>query len=203
MLIYLDAWYHLDLIILYSILFGMWLEKSWLLHLLHLDPPKNSSSYTQITEIFSWYYFHFFYLCRKKNTLSSQHVSYFSLNCYRTPQISFCPVGWGCVIHWLHLCRGVRFLPNECPGYDTKQSDGEVPVMLEFWGMWSTLLLPLLPGLLWPGVVAPDKGPISGLNRTNCILMLNWIVWVNWIAWNRNDFDNWTVLTFKLILSLC
>ena len=21
---------------------------------------------------------------------------------------------------------------NECPGYDTKQSDGEVPVMLEF-----------------------------------------------------------------------
>ena len=26
--------------------------------------------------------------------------------------------------------RGVR-LPNECPIYDTKQSDGEVPVMLE------------------------------------------------------------------------
>ena len=24
--------------------------------------------------------------------------------------------------------------PNECPGYDTKQSDGETPVMLEFWG---------------------------------------------------------------------
>ena len=27
---------------------------------------------------------------------------------------------------------------NECPGYDTKQSDGEVPVMLELWGMRST-----------------------------------------------------------------
>ena len=24
--------------------------------------------------------------------------------------------------------------PNECPGYETKQSDGEVPVMLAFWG---------------------------------------------------------------------
>ena len=55
---------------------------------------------------------------------------------------------------------------NKCPGYDTKQSDGEVPVMLEFWGMRSTLSLPSLPGLLWPGVVAPNKGPIYGLNRT-------------------------------------
>ena len=50
-------------------------------------------------------------------------------------------------------------------GYDTKQSDGEVPVMLELWGMRSTLSLPLLPGPLWPGMVAP----IYGLNRTNCI----------------------------------
>ena len=28
--------------------------------------------------------------------------------------------------------------------------------MLELWGMRSTPSLPLLPGLLWPGVVAPD-----------------------------------------------
>ena len=47
--------------------------------------------------------------------------------------------------------------PNECPVYDTKQSDGEVPVVLELWGMRSTPLLPLLPGPLLPGVVAPDK----------------------------------------------
>ena len=26
-------------------------------------------------------------------------------------------------------------LPNECPRYDTKQSDGEVPVMLGLWGI--------------------------------------------------------------------
>ena len=31
-----------------------------------------------------------------------------------------CPVGWGCKMHRRHLCRGVRPLPNECPGYDTK-----------------------------------------------------------------------------------
>ena len=24
---------------------------------------------------------------------------------------------------------------DECPGYDTKQSDGEAPVMMELWGM--------------------------------------------------------------------
>ena len=36
--------------------------------------------------------------------------------------------------------------------YDTKQSDGNVPVMMKFWGMWSTPLLPLLPGPPWTGL---------------------------------------------------
>ena len=35
--------------------------------------------------------------------------------------------------------------PIECPGYDTKQSDGEAPVML--WGMWNN---PSLPSLFGP-----------------------------------------------------
>ena len=35
----------------------------------------------------------------------------------------------------------------DCPGYDTKQSDGEVP------GMWNT---PSLPSLTDP-VIAPDR----------------------------------------------
>ena len=52
--------------------------------------------------------------------------------------------------------EGVR-LSNKYPGDDTKQSDGEVPVMLELWGMQSTPSLPLLPGLLWPGMIAPDR----------------------------------------------
>ena len=73
-----------------------------------------------------------------------------------------CPVGWGCRIHWLHLCRGVRPGPNECPGYDTKQSDGEVSAVLELWGVRSTPSLPSLPGPLWPGVVAPDRALSMG-----------------------------------------
>ena len=47
--------------------------------------------------------------------------------------------------------------PNECPVYGTKQSDGEDPVMLETWGIRSTLWLPSLPGSLRLGVVAPDE----------------------------------------------
>ena len=47
--------------------------------------------------------------------------------------------------------------PNECPRYDTKQSDDEVPVMLGLWEMRSTPSLPLLSGPLWPGMVAPDR----------------------------------------------
>ena len=57
---------------------------------------------------------------------------------------------------------GVRPPPNECPGYDTKQSDGEVPAMLELWGMQSTPSLPSLPGPLLPGVVAPDRALFMG-----------------------------------------
>ena len=38
--------------------------------------------------------------------------------------------------------------------------------MLDLWRMRSTPLLPLLPGPLWPVVIAPDKGPIYVLNRT-------------------------------------
>ena len=77
-------------------------------------------------------------------------------------------------------------MPNECPWYDTKQSDGEIPVMLELWGIQSTTSLPSLWGQLWPGVVAPDRVLSMGQIELNCILILNWI------AWNR------TVLTFKL-----
>ena len=73
-----------------------------------------------------------------------------------------CPVGWGCRIHRLLLCRGVTPPPNECPRYDTKQSDGKVPVMLGLWGMQSTPSLPSLPGPLWPRMVAPDRALSMG-----------------------------------------
>ena len=44
----------------------------------------------------------------------------------------------------------------ECPGYDTKQSDGKTRA-LEIWGMWSTPSLPLLPGPLKLGMIALDR----------------------------------------------
>ncbi len=75
----------------------------------------------------------------------------------------YCPVDWGCRIKRLHLCWVVRPHPtNECPAYGTKQSDGEVPVMLELWGIRDTPSLPSLPGPLWPGVVAPDRARSMG-----------------------------------------
>ena len=83
------------------------------------------------------------------------------------------PVSWGCRIRRLRLCRGVRLPPNKCPGYDTKQSDGEAPVLLELCGMQSAPSLPLLPGPLWARVVAPDMGPIYKSNRT--VWHLNWV----------------------------
>ena len=111
-------------------------------------------------------------------------------------------MGWGCRLHQLLLCRGVRHPPNECPVYDTKQSDGEVSVMQELWVMRSTSSLPSLPGPFWQGVVALDKGLIYGLNRTKpCFLditgfvfflHLNCVLMLNWIARNR------TVLTSEL-----
>ena len=41
--------------------------------------------------------------------------------------------------------------------YMNIQSDGEAPIMMELWRMRCSLSLPLLPGPLWPGVVAPDR----------------------------------------------
>ena len=63
--------------------------------------------------------------------------------------------------------------PHECPRYDTKQSDGEVVIMLELWGMRSTSLLPLLPGPHWPGVVAPDRALSMGYIELTAYLTLN------------------------------
>ena len=52
--------------------------------------------------------------------------------------------------------------PNKCPAYNTEQSDGEVPVMLQLLGMWSTPSLPLLPGPLWPEMAAHDRALSMG-----------------------------------------
>ena len=75
---------------------------------------------------------------------------------------------FSCIFHSLlsyaptaSLQRG-KTPPNECPGYDTKQSDGEIPAVLELWGMRSTPSLSLLPGPLRTGVVALDRALSMG-----------------------------------------
>ena len=113
---------------------------------------------------------------------------------------SFCPVSWGCRIHWLRLCRGVRPPPTNI--LDTTQNNQlmGVPVMLKLWQIRSTPLLPSLPSPLWPEVVAPDRVLSMGQIELNYILMLNWITWIgtvfdietvltlNWTVWNRADY---------------
>ena len=47
--------------------------------------------------------------------------------------------------------------PPTSPGYDAKQSDGEVSEMLNLLKMQRMPSLPSLPGSPWPGVVAHDR----------------------------------------------
>ena len=64
--------------------------------------------------------------------------------------------------------------PNkECPGYDTKQSVCEVPVMKELWRKRSTPSFQLLQYPLWLGVIVTDRFLSMGQIVLNCILMLN------------------------------
>ena len=68
---------------------------------------------------------------------------------------------WDSRIHRVYLCRRLR-PPQQMSWYDNKQSDSEVPVMLEILGMCSTPSLLSLPGQLWPRVVAPDRVLLMG-----------------------------------------
>ena len=68
----------------------------------------------------------------KNLSLSEQ---YFGLDVYDSSdfQLTLVPVGWGCGIHRLRLCSGVRLhqrgesYPSDT--FDTKQSDAEASVM--------------------------------------------------------------------------
>ena len=61
--------------------------------------------------------------------------------------------------------KGKTLPYNECLRY-IKQSDCEVPAMLELWGIQSTPSMPLLPGLPCLGEVALERVLLNGLNRT-------------------------------------
>ena len=59
---------------------------------------------------------------------------------------------------------------DECPDYNMNPFDSEASV-LEFWGMWSTHPLPLLPGPLWLWVLVHVRVPFMGQ-----IKLLNYFV---------------------------
>ena len=62
---------------------------------------------------------------------------------------------------------------------ETKQSDDDIPVMKELWGMRSTRSLLSLPGPVWPGVASPDRVIYMGwieLNRGLSLLFLQWYI---------------------------
>ena len=64
-----------------------------------------------------------------------------------------------------------------CPGYDTKQSDGEAQVIQKLWGIQNALSLPSLPGPHCAGVEAPDIDLSMSQIELYCVLMLKWIAW--------------------------
>ena len=74
------------------------------------------------------------------------------------------------------------------PDYDTKQFDGEIPVMLEFWEMRRTPSLPSLQGPHWLAVVATDRVLSMSQIELNCELILKWIVWNRTVYMYINGF---------------
>ena len=102
----------------------------------------------------------------------------------------------------LLLCRRVPPThTNKCPGYDIKQSDVEIQVILLYYlnlnirfEEWGVLLhchrSQVHSGSTWSG-----QNRNIGQIELNCVLMLNWIVWyldcllvLDWIVWNENVF---------------
>ena len=67
-----------------------------------------------------------------------------------------------------------------------KLFDDEAPA-LEIWGMWNTPMLPLLPGLFWSGVVAPDRILSMGqIEQTVCKQMTDVKLWLLYsYTWNH------------------
>ena len=57
------------------------------------------------------------------------------------------------VDYHISMFISIKKYRNECPAYDTKQSDGEVPVTPDLCGMQSTLFIAISPRftLVWSG----------------------------------------------------
>ena len=87
------------------------------------------------------------------------------------------------------LPRGKIQPTHYCPGYYTKQSDGEASVMLELLGMWCTLSLPSLPSPFWLGVVAADRVLSICQIELNSAQRLS--LWENWVDERGCDEGHW------------
>ena len=101
-----------------------------------------------------------------------------------------CPVGWGCRIHWLHFCRGVR------PPMSVLDLTLNI-LMAKFQWCWS-FGERRAAGSTLARSIGSNRTKLHTYAKLNC-LNLNRIVRLNWIAWSRNF--SWQlnfVLTFKL-----
>ena len=70
------------------------------------------------------------------------------------PKLGLAGLTMGLLLYTDYLCRGVR-PPHECPGFDTKQSDDEVTVMLGLWGNAEHPFIAIAPKstLAWNGSI--------------------------------------------------
>ena len=81
---------------------------------------------------------------------------------YRRTRIHTSTFSIGSRIHRLNICKGSYLSATECPNlWPETASYVEAPV-LGLWRMWSTNLLPLFPGPLYPGVIITVKVPAKG-----------------------------------------
>ena len=76
---------------------------------------------------------------RKKDEETGPKESmYNSIVFYFTHKHQSCSVSWAVEYTDCFSAEAIRPPSKRISWYDTKQSDGEVPIMPEFWGMWST-----------------------------------------------------------------
>ena len=105
--------------------------------------------------------------CNTKLKISWLWILYFNSFLYQQNHTS--PVSWGCRIHRLHLCRGVRPPPYQHMSWILHYT---------IWWWWSILgdfwnvecsSFSSLSGPLWPRMEEPNSS-----NRTNCVQTNEW-----------------------------
>ena len=165
---------------LQSLLFSTFKIKQGLLFVCHKSNLKNT-----IGTIRVW---HEQLIDRQPNRLELQNTSTASLQRGKTPIKRVLAQSARIVKYsnWISA-EGYPPLPNECPGYDIKQSEGEIPVMLVLRGLVSAPSLPLLPGQFWFGMGAPDRFLLIGqIELFDIETGRKLMTYAKWLFRNRN-----------------